>query len=160
MKNFYSLITPLALVLMSITFSEAQTSTKESDDLKKFPKGSTAKEIGKRVAARFIELPHQNFGRPAPPRVITYPETCTWYGALTFAKESGDKKLTEQLALRFEPLFGSRDTLIPTPDHVDYTVFGSVPLELYMQTKDQKYLVLGKKIADKQWGPPEGPRVK
>ena len=29
-----------------------------------------------------------------------------------------------------------------------------------MQTKDERYLKLGKHIADKQWGPPEGPRVK
>jgi unsaturated rhamnogalacturonyl hydrolase len=50
--------------------------------------------------------------------------------------------------------------LVPKPDHVDYSVFGAVPLELYMQTKEQRYLNLGKNIADKQWGPPEGPRVK
>jgi rhamnogalacturonyl hydrolase YesR len=50
--------------------------------------------------------------------------------------------------------------MIPVPDHVDYCVFGSVPLELYLQTKDKKYLDLGISIAEKQWGPPEGPRVK
>jgi rhamnogalacturonyl hydrolase YesR len=92
--------------------------------------------------------------------VITYPETCTWYGALTFAKETKDEALKKQLIQRFEPLLGARDTLIPVPDHVDYTVFGSVPLELYLQTKDVRYLTLGKGIADKQWGPPEGKRVK
>jgi unsaturated rhamnogalacturonyl hydrolase len=135
-------------------------STKESGDLKNFPKGSTPQEIGKRVATRFVSLPHANFGRPVPPKVITYPETCTWYGALTFSKLTGDAELKSKLVQRFEPLFGSRDTLIPKPDHVDYTVFGAVPLELYMQTKEQKYLSLGKNIADKQWGPPEGPRVK
>jgi unsaturated rhamnogalacturonyl hydrolase len=129
-------------------------------DLKNFPKGSSPKEIGKRIADHFIATPHTNFGRPVPPKVITYPETCTWYGALSFAKETGDKKLTEQLAERFEPLFGARDTLVPVPDHVDYTVFGAVPFELYMQTKDQRYLELGKRFADKQWGSPEGPRVK
>ena len=132
----------------------------ENASLRNFPPGCSPKEVGKRIAEHFIATPHTNFGRPAPPRVITYPETCTWYGALTFAKVTGDKKLTEQLAQRFEPLFGSRDTLIPKPDHVDYTVFGAVPLELYMQTKDPKYLALGKMFADKQWGPPEGPRVK
>ena len=131
----------------------------ESSDLKTWPKGTSPQEIGIRVAERFIATPHTNFNRTTPPKVITYPETCTWYGALTFAKETGNKKLAEQLAQRFEPLFGSRDTLIPVPDHVDYTVFGSVPLELYMQTKDEKYLKLGKHIADKQWGPPEGKRV-
>lgn len=140
--------------------SQAQTSKMKSDDLKNWPKGYSPQEIGHRVAVRFVQTPHTNFNRPGPPRVITYPETCTWYGALTFAKETGNKKLLQRLAARFEPLFGSRDTLIPKPDHVDYTVFGAVPLELFIQTKEQKYLTLGKNIADKQWGPPEGPRVK
>lgn len=143
-----------------LAYCSAQTNRGIDDGLKNWPKGCSPQEIGQRVAKRFVLTPHTNFNRPSPPRVITYPETCTWYGALTFAKESGNKKLLQQLIERFAPLFGSRDTLIPRPDHVDYTVFGSVPLELYIQTKDQKYLIMGKNIADKQWGPPEGPRVK
>lgn len=124
-----------------------------------FPPGTSPQEVGKRIAQRYVAVPYQNFNRPAPPRVITYPETCTWYGALNFAKLTKDEALKQQLIQRFEPLFGSRDTLFPKPDHVDYTVFGSVPLELYMQTKEQRYLDLGKRYADKQWGPPEGPRA-
>lgn len=127
--------------------------------LRNFPAGATPEEIGRKVADRFIATPHTNFGRPFPPRVITYPETCTWYGALTFAQVTGNDPLRQQLKARFEPLLGARDTLIPVPDHVDYTVFGSVPLELYLQTKEDRYLRLGKHIADKQWGPPEGKRV-
>ena len=49
--------------------------------------------------------------------------------------------------------------MIPIPDHVDYCVFGAVPLELYRQTKEKRYLEMGQSIADKQWGPPEGKRV-
>ncbi|HSC38467.1 MAG TPA: glycoside hydrolase family 88 protein, partial [Chitinophagaceae bacterium] len=82
------------------------------------------------------------------------------YGALEFAKESGNKELAAQLVQRFEPLFGKEDTLIPIPDHVDYSVFGSVPLELYIQTKDKRYLDLGQRFADRQWAAPEGPRAK
>lgn len=131
-----------------------------SADLKNWPKGSAPKEIGIRVANHFVVTPHTNFGKSTPPRVITYPESCAWYGALTFAKASGNKQLTKNLAERFEPLFGVESKMIPVPDHVDYCVFGSVPLELYLQTKDKKYLDLGISIAEKQWGPPEGPRVK
>ena len=162
MKNIPAkcLFITILVFLLQADISYAQTSKKQNADLENWPKGSSPKEVGKRVADHFIATPHTNFGRPIPPRVITYPETCTWYGALTFAKETKDKQLTDQLAQRFEPLFGSRDTLIPVPDHVDYTVFGAVPLELYMQTKEPRYLDLGKRFADKQWGPPEGSRVK
>jgi unsaturated rhamnogalacturonyl hydrolase len=131
----------------------------QSFNLKKFPKGSGPQEIGLRVAERFIATPHPNFGRPTPPKVITYPETCAWYGALTFAQASNNTDLAKRLAQRFEPIFTTEKQMVPVPDHVDYSVFGAVPLELYIQTKEKKYLDLGKSIADKQWGPPEGPRV-
>lgn len=156
MKPFHFLLAGAVAALSGIT-AGAQSS--KIDAFSSWPKGSTPKEIGDRIAARFVATPHTNFNRPGPPKVITYPETCTWYGALTFAKVTGNKNLTQQLAERFEPLLGTRDTLVPVPDHVDYTVFGSVPLELYMQTKDPRYLKLGKMFADKQWGPPEGKRV-
>jgi unsaturated rhamnogalacturonyl hydrolase len=126
---------------------------------KKWPKGTSPQEIGKKLAWHFNESPHTNFGRPTPPRVLTYSENCTWYGALTFAKESKNEDLKKALANRFEPFFTTKAKMIPTPDHVDYAVFGAVPLELYMITKDQRYYTMGINTADKQWGPPEGPRV-
>jgi len=130
-----------------------------SSNYENFPPGIEPREIGKKIADRYLALPYANFNRPAPPRVITYPEVCTWYGALNFAELTGDKALTAQLSERFQPLFGASDTLLPKPDHVDHSVFGAVPLELYMQTKEQKYLDLGKIYADQQWGIPEGPRA-
>jgi rhamnogalacturonyl hydrolase YesR len=153
------LILGIGIMQMQPNICEAQ-SKKGKTKSETWPAGTSPQEVGKRIAEHFVETPHTNFGRSTPPKVITYPETCTWYGALTFAKQTNDKALTQKLAQRFEPLLGARDTLIPTPDHVDYTVFGSVPLELYMQTKDKRYLEVGQRIADKQWGPPEGPRVK
>ena len=147
------------LIGMQVNTCDAQSKTNNAD-LQHFPKGCSPKEVGDRVTKHFIATPHTNFGRPTPPKVITYPEVCTWYGALEFAKESGNKELAGQLAQRFEPFFGKQDTLIPIPDHVDYSVFGSVPLELYIQTKDKRYLDLGKRFADRQWGVPEGPRAK
>jgi unsaturated rhamnogalacturonyl hydrolase len=38
--------------------------------------------------------------------------------------------------------------------HVDHSIFGIVPLELYIQTKDERYLKLGKMLADRQWEQP------
>ena len=129
----------------------AETPPKE---FKQWPAGSSPQEIGKRVTERLIAIPHSNFGRPGPPPYITYPEVATWYGALTFAQLSGDKDLTAKLIQRFDPLFGAESGMVPVPDHVDRTVFGAVPLQIYIETKDQKYLDLGKSFADKQWGNP------
>jgi unsaturated rhamnogalacturonyl hydrolase len=119
-----------------------------------WPKDCSPQAIGKRVAERFVASPHPNFGRTNPPTRISYPETCAWYGALTFAKLSGDPDLTARLIRRFEPLFGEEARLIPKPVNVDATVFGTVPLEIYIQTKEQRYLDLGITFPDKQWETP------
>jgi rhamnogalacturonyl hydrolase YesR len=156
-KNILYLSVALFMVPFSAGVCQAQV---KDSNLKHFPKGSSPKEIGERVAHRFLESPHQNFGRKTPPKKITYPEVCTWYGALTFAKVSRNKKMVKQLATRFEPLFGKDASLVPTPDHVDHTVFGTVPLELYMLTRDQKYLKMGISFPDAQWGKPFGSHVK
>lgn len=130
----------------------------QSSDLKKWPTGFSPQEIGKRVAEHFLVSPHPISAAAEKPH-IPYFEVCAWYGSLTFAKESGDKQLADNLALRFQPLFDKDTALLPVPDHVDYSVFGTVPFELYMQTKEQKYYDLGKYYADKQWDAPFGPRV-
>jgi len=142
---------PAAAIMLIAGSAQAQSQAKE---FKAWPTGRSPQEIGKRVAERLIAIPHSNFGRPGPPSYITYPEVATWYGALTFAQLSGDKDLDSRLVQRFEPLFGAESGLVPVPDHVDRTVFGAVPLEIYIQTKEQKYLDMGKSIADKQWENP------
>ncbi|MES2653331.1 MAG: glycoside hydrolase family 88 protein [Bacteroidota bacterium] len=152
-------MTKCTSVVIGLMLACSTTGFSQSANLTSWPKGASPQEIGKRVADKFAVMPHTNFNRPTPPPRITYPEICAWYGALKFAKANKDKPLLNQLATRFEPLFTTEAKLVPIPDHVDLSVFGAVPLELYMQTKMDKYLVMGKNIADKQWGPPEGPRV-
>src|SRR6201999_560933 len=113
-------------------------------------------QVGERVTEHFIDSPHTNFGRPGPVPYITYPEVCTWYGALTFAQVSHVPHLKGALVRRFEPLFNTETNLVPVPDHVDRSVFGAVPLEIYILNADPRCLAMGKEFADKQWGPPFG----
>jgi len=114
-----------------------------------WPVGTSPQEVGKRVAEHFVTTPH------ADPKHIVYQEVCTWYGALTFAQLSGDKDLSAKLIRRFDPLMTPTGAdLIGKERHVDFTVFGTVPLELYLQTKDPKYLDLGKSFPDRQWESP------
>ena len=153
MKNlFQSAIVLLTMLLLPASIC-SQT-IKVNSDLKHWPKGSSPQEIGKRIAEHFVVRP-----LPVAPRRITYPEVCTWYGSLEFARLTKDNKLITRLEDRFDPLFGADSVLIPVPNHVDNTVFGSVPIELFILTKNQKYLRLGKRIADSQWAPPEGTKV-
>jgi rhamnogalacturonyl hydrolase YesR len=68
---------------------------------------------------------------------------------------SNDVELFNRLKDRFDQLFGADSILLPKPNHVDNNVFGSVPLEIYMKTKEKKYLDLGLFYADSQWQLPD-----
>lgn len=148
----------LAALLLTPQGADAKRAPKRSDkEVKEFsnwPAGTSPQEIGKRVAERYAGSEYLNLRRNPPTPTIIYPEVCTWYGALTFAQLTRDSDLTSRLVKRFDPLLGDKGSLVPKPNHVDNTVFGAVPLELYIQTKDQKYLDLGKSLADQQWQDP------
>jgi rhamnogalacturonyl hydrolase YesR len=122
-----------------------------------WPAGASPEEVGLRIAERFLAQPHSQYGRfTRTPGQITYPDVCAWYGALEFAEETGRRDLAARLAQRFEPLFGAEAGLVPPPNHVDNTVFGAVPLELYLQTREPRYLAMGRALADAQWAPAQG----
>lgn len=117
------------------------------------------RETGLRVAERFIASAHGVYTAPGTKSHIPYFEVGAWYGALGFAQLTRNVILQTKLIERFSPLFDKDSSLLPVPDHVDYTMFGALPLEIFLQTKEAKYYNLGKMYADKQWGTPEGPRV-
>ena len=112
-----------------------------------WPAGTSPQEIGKRVAENFVVRPFER-----PTGFIIYPEVCAWYGSLTVANLTGDKDLQTRLVRKFDPLLTPEGaTHISQQAHVDFRVFGSVPLEIYLATKDQRMLDLGKGFADAQW---------
>lgn len=119
-----------------------------------WPPGQSPIEIGRRVAERFYLMPRSALNRYQPSGEITYPETCAWYGALTFARLAGETNLSRQLIARFEPLLGPENQLIPRPRHVDPAVFGAVPFEIFIETGDKRGLELGRSIAAAQWATP------
>lgn len=125
-----------------------------SVSLDRWPEGKDPLTVGLLVANRFVESPHNSFRPPQPPKSITYPEVCAWYGALKYAEITGNKALSKQLEERFLPFFDSEKHLVPRPYHVDYSVFGTIPLEMYLQTKDWKYFDMGIRFADAQWSIP------
>jgi rhamnogalacturonyl hydrolase YesR len=116
-------------------------------------KETSPEAVGKKVADRFLVTPHGKYNTTDKAH-IPYFEVCTWYGALAFAKATDNTALTDKLVQRFEPLFSTEAFLLPEPYHVDFNVFGALTLELYLQTKNKKYLDLGLPFADKQWNIP------
>jgi rhamnogalacturonyl hydrolase YesR len=156
MTTKISASTLIILLLILSHVSPAGAKSPGKGDLKHWPEGCSPREIGLKVAEKYLASPFRNFtGNEQPTPSIRYPEVCTWYGALTFARESGNKELQASLENRFEPLLGAEASKIPPVNHIDNTVFGSVPLELFIQTGDRRYLKSGLQIADKQWEKPD-----
>ncbi|HET7626651.1 MAG TPA: glycoside hydrolase family 88 protein [Verrucomicrobiae bacterium] len=118
-----------------------------------WPKGASPQEVGRRVAENFLDRPF-DFETNSRRRYVIYPEVCAWYGSLTTAELMGDKELTTRLIKKFDPLLTTEAAHISPDAHVDYHVFGVVPLQIYLETHDPKFLKLGKSFADKQWENP------
>ena len=114
-----------------------------------WPAGKSPREIGYKVATnmlpRWIVTKHY----------VHYAEDSTWVHGLQFATLTGDAQLKEALIRRYDRFLEPGGTnLISMKQHVDHSIFGIVPLELYIQTKDAKFLKLGKMLADRQWEQP------
>jgi rhamnogalacturonyl hydrolase YesR len=137
--------------LWLISLAAAATVSGQQDYFSNWPPGRSPQEIGKRLAEHFVVSPHQYSA------TIHYAEVATWYGALTFAQLTQDDALRERLIRRFDPLLpgGAEAARIPVRHHVDDSIFGIVPLEIGIESKDRKYLSYGQSWADRQWENPQ-----
>jgi unsaturated rhamnogalacturonyl hydrolase len=123
----------------------------QTDYFNNWPAGTSPQEVGKALAEHFVTSPHQYT------KTIHYSEVCAWYGSLTFAEVTQDTALRAKLIKKFEPLMpgGAEADRTPVRHHVDDSIFGVVPLEIAIQTKDPKSLEVGKGWADRQWENPQ-----
>jgi unsaturated rhamnogalacturonyl hydrolase len=139
----------LTSVLLLGRASASQAATPSS--LTNWPAGASPQEVGKRVAENVVARKLDYQTNPKREFVI-YPEICAWYGSLTVAQLTGDKDLQERLIRKFDVLLTPEGAKKISPaEHVDYHVFGTLPLEIYIETKQPQYLTLGLSFADKQW---------
>ncbi len=124
--------------------------TAQKKEFTNWPTGASPQEVGKKIVQNM--LPRWIPTRPG----VHYAEDSTWYAALEFARLTNDQALTDALVKRYDPYRTEegQQKLVSWQRHVDHTIFGIVPLELYICTKDPQYLGLGKKLADRQWESP------
>ncbi|MEO8018100.1 MAG: glycoside hydrolase family 88 protein [Pseudomonadota bacterium] len=118
-----------------------------------WPSGTAPAEVGKRVVERFIPTPHMEMNSHGP-QALHYAHVATWVGALQFASITKDQDLLDRLITRFQPFLALDAPRVPRTDHVDGTVFGQLPLELYLQARRYQYRAMGLAFADAQWDQP------
>src|SRR5438874_7241288 len=95
-------VLPLLIVAILCCASPAlakdkKEKTSQPKEFTNWPAGTSPQEIGKRVAERYVAQDYLNLRRTPPGKFIIYPETCTWYGALTFAHLAHDADLSKRL---------------------------------------------------------------
>ena len=118
--------------------------------------------IGKKLSEQFLTT-EPEFYNPAGygnathygnRQYVHYATVSYWTNCLEFARISGDKELEDALIAKFEPFFAEKKDLCNRKDHLDYAIFGSVPLEIYLLNGDERCLKLGLEYAEAQWEAP------
>ena len=68
---------------------------------------------------------------------VTYPYVCAGYGSIRFAGAIHDKDLLAKLSKTLEGTVdgGPQERFVPKADHVDRSVYGIMPMELFRQTE-------------------------
>jgi rhamnogalacturonyl hydrolase YesR len=83
---------------------------------------------------------------------VHYAEVGAAFGAARIAGLLGDADVLEKLTRRYMRVI--TDHIENTQNHVDANVYGILPLELYMQTRNGIFFEQGKSLADLQWKNP------
>jgi unsaturated rhamnogalacturonyl hydrolase len=102
-----------------------------------------------------------------------YSTVCLYFGILKFAQASNNPKFLESVKANYAaspitslPIQYSEDNSAGADKHkspkteqiraghVDWNVFGVLPFELYLQTKDSQYLKIAIALADDEWQQP------
>ena len=130
---------------------------------KDFPQDADPVEIGKRIVEQFLSVEPESYAPEGYDggdvcgggTFVMYAVVSLWLNALQFARKINDKDLSDRLIAHFEPFFGEKKGKCSRDNHVDFSVFGSIPLEIFIQNGDQRAREMGLRYADHQWEAPD-----
>ncbi len=138
-----------AFGLSAVLFSGCATQSSPAPAaFQNLPANCDPKTVGEKVCANFLPRKIYYNGE----HKIVYPEVITAFGALRFAKVAGDAALQQQLIDRYAFILTPEGAgAISTNRHVDFHVFGILPLEIYLVSGDERFRDFGLRLADDQW---------
>lgn len=122
------------------------------------PFRKTLPDAKKHVAAEASRVVENLLSRQGYMRYGTnglhYAEACAAFGALRVAEQTGNRNQLNRLIERYEVLLEPGSDLIGSRPHVDFSVIGIIPLQVYRNNPDEKYRTFGLGFADRQWAHP------
>lgn len=154
MKSLHALVVAATGLLVVAGNPSLPAAPVQPEAFTQWPAGTAPAEVGKRVAENFAARSFQWQTDPKRKYVI-YPEVCAWYGGLEVARLTHDADLHKRLVAKYDVLLTPEGAKRISDDaHVDYRVFGIVPLEIGLLTQDAKFTAAGQYFADAQWAKP------
>ena len=143
-----------ALAIACHAATPATTAPAPSLYLSDWPAAAAPRVVAKRLAENWARRPF-GFTTNPPGRYdsfVHYSEVATWYGALDVAALLPDTALEQKLIKRYNYFDTNEgDKHVSYEAHVDFSIFGAIPLELYRHTKNVRHLAIGMHFADRQW---------
>ena len=128
-----------------------------------WPAGTEPKEVGARIVKQFMSTEPEGYqakgftgGNYGGGKYVVYSVASLWVNALEYASLIKDADLQRKLTSRLHPFYpgGAKQDKVTKPRHVDFNIFGAVPLEVAILTGDKRALTMGLRYADDQWEPP------
>ena len=116
--------------------------------------------VARRLSEHFLETPADNYKpkgykyRNYGGKLVEYPLISLWVNALQAARSMNDTDLEARLIAHFEPFLGEKKAKQSRATHVDFSVFGALPLQIALLNGDPRCAKLGQWYADQQWTPP------
>ncbi len=119
--------------------------------------------VGGRIVAQFLSTQPDAYFPKGATRLhckgyVPYAVVSLWVNALELAENTGNLEMQKRLTDLFKPYLGEKKGACPVRNHVDFSIFGAVPLVVGRLTHDKALLDFGIGYAEKQWMRP-GPDV-
>ncbi len=128
------------------------------------PEGTDPGTVSRRITDQFLSSRPENY-RPRGyhgnegygwNKAVQYSVVSLWLNAIECARLVGDRAREERLVRLFDAFLpgGPKNRCCSRPYHVDDSIFGALPYEIYIGNGDQRCLEMGNFYADTQWTPP------
>ena len=161
--------TALGSLLVGLTACVSQKGFDREAWANDWPEGKSPDAISKKITDLFLSTRPEDYfpvGYESPNgyakkgygngKHVQYSVVSIWVNALACAAVTGDAAREEKLIRLYDDFLpgGSKNFACSRPYHVDDTIFGSVPYEVYIHNGDKRCLAEGARYADTQWTPP------
>jgi rhamnogalacturonyl hydrolase YesR len=141
----------LILLVFIIGLFECNSSNDVKTDVF-WTKNNSPEKIGKMIIDDLLNRPELMMYETDFWTGVHYAEACAGFGAVRLSGLLKELEIISRLSNRYRKVI--KDSLVKNADHVDANVYGILPLELYIQNKDEKFLKQGIELADNQWKNP------